>query len=51
MKYVKAEKLLGVSAEQLHETKVVNGDERRYEEVFQNVLFKTFVAKVRCYNM
>jgi hypothetical protein len=35
-----------VGAEQLHEVKVINGDERRYEEVFDAVLFKPFVIKV-----
>lgn len=41
-----AEKLLGVSAQQLSEIRAAN-DEVAYEKVFADVLFRTFIGRVR----
>ena len=40
-----AAELLGCSAEQLYEIKM-SGDSSKYEEIFSQAQFKTFVAKV-----
>jgi replication factor A1 len=38
--------ILGHTAEQLYEMRIT-GDNRRYEEVFNNALFQTFLVKSR----